>query len=406
MTDQQISDEFDFLIYNDGIGYIQSFINFCLVSFPDNDMGIYKIYNKILSRNSVDYWDNKDLYDSLATDYGFIVHNNTNIQIPTSFRDFFISCISKGIALEYFKKMYLHFIKTVNDDSINAENLSIHIANPTQNGKYVLDHIPCFLKKYTKIEKISITHSDIVHIRPEDIPISVNQLIVYQSSKLESIEFSKTHRVLEIDAHNCVKLNKITCAFVHGKEGNTLDSIAIDLRGCTEIKSGHNFDVTGGSGSFTYMKNLTDKTPTTIKKNYVLVLHIDNEFESFEGFNRVNYDININFGSVMPNIKSFYGIPRPNYNTFYSNDADEPLYKGSHEFISSFPRITNAKDVYQAYIDILKEYPDLLADESLGAAYKLSNPVSLEQFNSYLKKIKSYGVDSKYIGLLSELLLR
>jgi hypothetical protein len=326
-------------------------------------------------RETSDYISNVKLYEELNNLYGFVVPKVVEISYYSfdTIENFIENMLGKGVGIEFFRKLYIKFIKEVPDGSLDLhyDDLTVPRVN--------LTHVPFFVRKYNKIKQLDMgAFPELIKVMPKDIPKLVKKLNLTQCLKLESVSVESTN--MELGVSDCDALNHINYKITANSEGTRRQLVAINVFNSKNIKSAKNFNI----------ENAGKMIDINIKNANLL--------ETFEGFKFDN--VNIIFNSIYPypNIKSFFGISNP------STDTKLNPIVALKNFKITFPNIKSADDVYESYIEIMKKYPDLLENPKLGFVYKTFNPKSLEEFEAALNKIKNYNVDFNMLGMLMELL--
>lgn len=408
MTDRDIIAEYDSFMARGDKMTIGSFMQLCLEKFPNLDSDFNEIVRLLGSRKEYSYDANVNLYKTLNDEYDFEIPEYSVIKAIVRPSDLIMRIFmqaSNRIGLTFFKYLFVNCVKNVPDNSIKGG----YGKDGLIASYHKITHIPYFIKKFNDLKKLNVNNSNIVKVEAGDIPDSVESIHLAICDQLESVVVD--HYVRELNLANNPKLNKVVCKFLPSDTNlEAVDEMDLNLSHCPEIKSGKNISVTAGAGSVTITNQdilpSSLKAPLELSKRYNISIVIGNWLESFEGFNYKDVEVAFTFYEYLRNIKSFYGLANPSIRSFYSSWKGTYLHADETLFNKHFLQIKNAYKVFGAYIDIMKAYPDLLTNPTLGAIYKMYNPTSLKEFETLLTKIKSYNADLNYIGLLSNLLLK
>jgi len=403
-SDDELRLEFD-LIYKhqseELLKVILEFINY------NHDEPINKAYHIVSRRPDAitddDYDDPNYDYDEVTYNFAQYYTNDKNALLNSSgidcdkltFIDGFDNFVKNSMKTspDIFKDVYVRGINTIPDGNLSRTlTEKSHYEEDDVNsiirlGGVGLTKVPAYLKKYTDLDDIDLKLNNFVTINKHDFPLKVKgRLDLSRCEKLVSLGADNIPTVKSLDLNGCKAFRSISYP--------SLD---------TKILINHLNE---------YHLNIIDTLITSTEQiilpsgdlsDYTLAITIPLNYTSFK-CNNTSMVIRYEVHNQLTNITTFLGMGIETY--FYMKHSAGVYQLDIDKYI---PNINNAKAVYDAYIQIISKYTNLLTNKSLKNLYNAIQPTSLQQFESVLNKIKTYNMnseDASNIGLLYKLLMR
>jgi hypothetical protein len=382
MTDQEIGNEFDSFIS----GRKFTILSAALSQFAEanSDSDFYKLLKFIVRECEKRNYKNKENYDELKSKYGFDITVQQMEDVSkcmhltrVDVKGVISCCFANKVSLDFFRRYYINFIKTIPNHSIECK------VDLTLTGNF--NNLPFFLRKFSRMNQLVIDKTNFTSLNYSELPKMMSVLNMDNNYSLKDVYLAGC---VYFTVSNCTSLTNFTLDVLEDSPSVILQ---MDIK--TGLTSGENFHI--------------NAKPRGNKKDTEFQIIGGIGIKSFKGFKQPNIKFLFKSKDPMVKIENFMGLDARSEGVDYDPDnvhmfeRSGPVEFNQKHMESFFPKVKDAYNTYWNYVKLCKEHPEIFDNMDLIELYNINN---LEEYKRFITKYNSYNVDKNNLILLIKLL--